>query len=135
MDLEGFRGLLTAAGQEALQAAQAMQPQEANYLRDYSALCSRYPSDLARAALEIAILRGEAAVKFPFANQMYFTRAALEQASSYEVSAYRMQRYRPFERQQAFEIVGGEGRRQARQQGWRGGCQALVKMLRAARRL
>ncbi len=29
---------------------------------------------------------------------MYFTREALEQASSYEVSSYRAQRYRPFER-------------------------------------
>jgi len=98
MDIGDFQALLTPAGQEALEAAQALQPQEANYLRDYTALSSRYPAGLARAALEIAILRGEAAVKFPFADQMYFTRPALEQASAHEVSAYRMQRYRPFER-------------------------------------
>ena len=98
MDIDDFRTLLTPDGQEALEAALALQPQEANYLRDYTALSSRYPAGLTRAALETAILRGEATVKFPFADRMYFTRPALEQASAYEVSAYRMQRYRPFER-------------------------------------
>ena len=98
MDLECFRALLTPFGQQVLQAAQAMRPQEVNFLRDSAALSRQYPSDLAKVALEIAILRGEASVKFPFADQMYFTRPALEQASTHEVSAYRMQRYRPFER-------------------------------------
>ena len=98
MDIGDFKALLIPAGQEALEAALALQPQEANYLRDYTTLSSRYPAGLTRAALETAILRGEASVKFPFADRMYFTRPALEQASAYEVSAYRMQRYRPFER-------------------------------------
>jgi hypothetical protein len=47
--------------------------------------------------LEIAILRLEASAKFPFARQMYFTRPALEQASSFEVSAYHARRFRSFE--------------------------------------
>jgi hypothetical protein len=98
MEIKDFRVLLSPAGQEALQTAQAMQPLEKNFLRDYAALSRQYPGELARSALETAILRGEAAVKFPFAAQMYFTRPALEQASAYEVSAYRMQRYRPFGR-------------------------------------
>jgi hypothetical protein len=93
MEIKDFRVLLSPAGQEALQTAQAMQPLEKNFLRDYAALSRQYPGELARSALETAILRGEAAVKFPFAAQMYFTRPALEQASAYEVSAYRMQRY------------------------------------------
>jgi hypothetical protein len=53
---------------------------------------------LAQAALETAILRLAAARKFPQAERMYFTREALEQASSWEVAAYRAQRFRPFRR-------------------------------------
>jgi hypothetical protein len=98
MDLFSFRTLLTPAGQEALQEAQALEPNESNFLRDFSALSRRYPAEVARAALETAILRNEAAAKFPFAGRMYFTREALEQASAYEVSNYRAERFRPYQR-------------------------------------
>lgn len=93
MDLPTFRSLLSSAGQEALQAALYLQPQESDFLRCYDTLKRRYPSEVARAALEIAILRQEAAAKFPFASQMYFTRPALEQASGYEVASYRARRF------------------------------------------
>lgn len=98
MDLIAFRRLLTSAGQEALQQAAQLQPVEADYLRHYTALMRRYPPELAQAALETAILRREAAAKFPFAEKMFFTRPALEQATSYEVSSYRLERLRSFER-------------------------------------
>jgi hypothetical protein len=98
VDLNSFRTLLTRAGQEALQAAQALEPKESNFLRDFSALSRHFPAELARAALETAILRREAAAKFPFAGSMYFTREALEQASSFEVSNYRAKRFRPYKR-------------------------------------
>ncbi|MBN1665886.1 MAG: hypothetical protein JW862_02320 [Anaerolineales bacterium] len=96
MDLKSFRDLLTPFGQEVLQAAQAMQPREADFLTCFQQLDRQYPRELARSALEIAIYRQQAAKKFPLAERMYFTRPALEQASSYQVSAYRAERYRGY---------------------------------------
>lgn len=97
MDLETFRVLRSPAGQEVLQVAVDLAPREADFLHHFQTLSRRFPADLARAALEIAILRGEASVKFPFAGKMYFTRRALEQASSWEVSTYRAQRFQSHE--------------------------------------
>ena len=94
MDIATFRALQTPSGQEALLAAQALAPREADFLTNFNVLCRRYPPELARAALETILLREKAALKFPYAGQMYFTREALEQASAGEVSAYRAERYR-----------------------------------------
>jgi hypothetical protein len=93
-----LRDLLSPSGQQALQAATERQPKEADFLPEFTALSRVFPPALARAALETAILRQEAGSKFPFAQRMYFTREALEQASSYEVSSYRVERFRPFAR-------------------------------------
>jgi SAM-dependent methyltransferase len=98
MDLASFQALLTPAGQDVLAQVLALAPVEADYLRLISLLERRFPPNLARAALETAILRGEAAVKFPQASQMYFTRQAYEQATPWEVAVYRAERYRSFER-------------------------------------
>lgn len=111
MDLSTFRHLLTPVGQEAIQAAQALAPREAGFLVHFTRLSRQYPADLARAALETVLLRAKAIAKFPSAGQMYFTREALEQASSGEVSAYRAERYRPFQR--AVDLgcsIGGDTR-------------------------
>ncbi len=97
MNLATFQMLLTPSGQQALQAAEALAPRESDFLRHLTSLCRLYPKELASAALETAILRLEAAGKFPAASQMYFTRPALEQASSQEVSRYRCQRFAGFE--------------------------------------
>ena len=97
MDITTFSTLLTS-GQEVLQAAINLHPRQVDFLRHYQALCRRFPREIARAALEIAILRLEAADKFPFADKLYFTRPALEQASNYELSAYRARRYQGFSR-------------------------------------
>lgn len=96
MDLADFRSLLTIKGQEALKAAEARQPVEDDYLSHFGWLSRKYPPSLARAALETAILRREAAAKFPAAEKMYFTREALEQATPYAVSTYRAKRYQGF---------------------------------------
>ena len=96
MDITTFHLLLAPAGQEILHAAIALTPRESDFLIHFQSLSRRYPPDLARLALEIAILRGEAVTKFPFADKLYFTRQALEQSSSYEVSSYRTARYHQF---------------------------------------
>ena len=96
MDLSAFHALLTPAGQEALRAAEALAPREVDFLPDLTALSRRFPLELSRSALEIAILRREAAAKYPFAEKLYFTRPALEQATSYPVSTYRAERLSGF---------------------------------------
>ncbi len=98
MLLPEFQSLLTPAGEQALRSAASLQPIEAGFLAGFDALSRRYPPSLARAALEIAILRREAEAKFPQAGRMYFTRPALEQASSHAVAAYRAQRFAGFDR-------------------------------------
>ena len=90
--------LLSPYGQQALRSAEELSPRESDYLASFQTLSRQYPPDLARSALEIAILRTEAKVKFPFAEQLYFTRPALEQASSWVVSNYRAARFSGFQR-------------------------------------
>lgn len=96
MERSTLRDLLSPAGQAVLQAAQARQPREADFLPHYQALRRQHPEEMARLALEIAILQREALAKFPetIARRTYWTREALEQASSYAVSSYRLARYR-----------------------------------------
>ncbi|MDH5508042.1 MAG: methyltransferase domain-containing protein [Anaerolineae bacterium] len=98
MDTNQFRQLLTKEGQWALESAVAFEPREQDFLGDFKMLAKRFERELARAALTTAILRREAAVKFPQADKMYFTREALQQASSWEVASYRAKRYAGFER-------------------------------------
>jgi hypothetical protein len=96
MDLKSFRALLQPGGQEALETAVSLAPREADFLRHLSTLSRQYPRELARDALEIAILRAGARSKFPRAERMYFTRPALEQSSGWEVSSYRAERYQGY---------------------------------------
>jgi hypothetical protein len=96
VELPVFRGLLLDPGQEAIQAAMDLEPREFDFLAHFTRLSRQYPRELARAALEIAVLRREAASKFPFADRMYLTREGLEQSTAYEVSVYRAERYRSF---------------------------------------
>ncbi len=98
MDLPTFRRLLDPTGQAVLHSAEQLQPAEADFLTHFTQLSRLYPPELARLALEVAILRQEAASKFPFASRLYLTRDAMQQASAYAVSTYRCQRLRPFTR-------------------------------------
>ena len=93
MDCEAFAELLSPRGQQALQAAMAAGLQEKNLLPDLGRLRKEYGSALARAAVEMALLRTRAASKFSRAHEMYFTRDALEQASGERISSYRAQRF------------------------------------------
>ncbi|MGA2112876.1 MAG: class I SAM-dependent methyltransferase [Anaerolineales bacterium] len=97
MNLSAFPELLSSSGQELIQLASERDPLEASFLGQAAALARTCPwasSDLVRAALETAILRREAAARFSRAGQMYFTREALEQASSEPVARHRALRFR-----------------------------------------
>jgi 2-polyprenyl-3-methyl-5-hydroxy-6-metoxy-1,4-benzoquinol methylase len=82
---------LTAPAGEALLARLAADDlRESNHLRLLTHLRREYPPEHVRAALELAVLRQQAIAKFgPDAARLYFTRAALEQASDPLARAYR----------------------------------------------
>lgn len=94
MDLATFEQLLSPPGQAALAAAVNLRPRDEYFLAAYEKLRKSFPSALAKAAVETAILREKAKDKFPTAAVMYFTREALEQATSAVVAAYRASRFR-----------------------------------------
>src|SRR5688572_10809482 len=98
MDLATFRRLLMPDGQAALAAAVELRPSTATLLAVHQRLRKQFPDELARAAVETALLRQKAKAKFTRADQMYFTRAALEQSSGETISAYRARRFDGFER-------------------------------------
>jgi hypothetical protein len=98
MDVSTFRQLLSPAGQAVLRQAEELQPVEADFLAHFTRLSRQHPPELARLALEVAILRREAVDKFPFAGRLYLNREAMQQASAYPVSTYRCQRLQPFTR-------------------------------------
>jgi hypothetical protein len=96
VDLASFAALLTPAGQDALAAATALDPTKESFLTAFNRLGKQYPAALARAALETAILRRKAGAKFRRADQMYFTREALEQSSGEVVARYRAECFAKF---------------------------------------
>lgn len=93
LTLDSFRQLLTPNGQSALLAAKSLKPTDATLLRDLAALRKEFSPELASAALETILLRQRARAKFSRAEQMYFTREALEQASGELVARHRSERY------------------------------------------
>ena len=64
VDSTTFKSLFTREGRAALEAASSLQPRERDFLPNFTTLSRRFAPDIARAALEIEILRREAAVKF-----------------------------------------------------------------------
>ncbi|MFN4260303.1 MAG: class I SAM-dependent methyltransferase [Gemmataceae bacterium] len=96
MNLSMIQQLLSSEGQAALAAAAEMEPTAPTWLRCGERLRRRFPAELARVALETVLLRQRAQAKFTRADQMYFTREALEQATSESVARYRARRYAPF---------------------------------------
>lgn len=94
LSLDTFAQLLTPTGQAALSTAAALAPSDATLLPVLETLRRQFPADLAAAALETVRLRQRARAKFSRAEQMYFTREALEQASGELVARHRAARYR-----------------------------------------
>jgi hypothetical protein len=94
MDLPTFRALLCPAGHAALTAAADLAPTDETFLSCFNRLSKHLGPDLARAALETALVRHKARARFERAAAMFFTREALEQASSEAVSRHRAGRFR-----------------------------------------
>jgi len=92
IDPETLRQLLGPLGQEALAVAEAAELSEDDFLLVFQWLARRFPATIARAAVERAILRRRARIKFSCADRMYFTREALEQATSEPLAQYRATR-------------------------------------------
>jgi SAM-dependent methyltransferase len=98
MDLATFSELLSPAGQALIARAEALPDlSDDSLLRHLTALRRDAPAALTTAAVETALLRRRAAVKFSRAAAMYFTREALEQASAEVVSRHRARRYAGFQ--------------------------------------
>jgi hypothetical protein len=98
MDRSTFAALLAPAGQELLAEAEGMDLSDTARLRTLTRLRRHATPDLAAAALETAILRRRATRKFSRAQQMYFTRDALEQATGEIVAEHRARRFAGCER-------------------------------------
>jgi len=93
VNLESFHFLLTPAGQAQLAALAEIEIDAANHLQVASRLSGEVGPDQAHALLETALLRRRASVKFSRADEMYFTREALQQASAEQISFYRAKRF------------------------------------------
>ncbi|MFO0846102.1 MAG: class I SAM-dependent methyltransferase [Gemmataceae bacterium] len=93
MDLAQLQALQTAEGQVLLAQAAELAPDESTFLACFNKLSKFASSGLTRAALETALLRRKARAKFRLADRMFFTREALEQASSEPVSRHRARRF------------------------------------------
>ncbi|MFP4439336.1 MAG: class I SAM-dependent methyltransferase [Chloroflexaceae bacterium] len=93
MNHETLAYLQSTDGQALLAELAARNLTEAGQLRELTRLRRHYPAEVARAAVEQTLLRQRARAKFPQAEQMFFTREALEQASSAAVAAHRARRF------------------------------------------
>ena len=90
--------LTSPLGDAAIAAARDLNPTEESFLPCLTKLQKQFDSDLAKAALEIVILRKKAQTKFSRADSMFFTRAGLEMASGEIISRYRAKRFAKFDR-------------------------------------
>lgn len=93
MTLDDLAFLLSDAGQRWLAelSETAVTPQ--THLQIATWLRQKLPPAQAQAVLETIVLRQHAAAKFSRASQMYFVRAALEQASAEIVAQHRARRF------------------------------------------
>lgn len=93
MDRQTLKLLLAPAGQRLLAEATALSPDERTFLACATRLGRGHSPELVRAALQTAMWRARAAAKFTRAARMYFTREALEQATSEPVARHRACRF------------------------------------------
>lgn len=93
MDQAQFQFLRSPEGQKLLAETADPPLNENNHLQVASRLRQQIDPHLAQAVIETVWLRQRASAKFARADKMYFTRPALEQASSEIVSSYRARRF------------------------------------------
>lgn len=85
--------LTSSLAQDILRGIERLNPSPATALSVAATLRKRYPPDLVAAALTLHDLRRHARTKFARADDMFFTRAGLEQSTSERIAAWRAQRY------------------------------------------
>lgn len=93
MNLDDFHFLLTDEGVGWLAELADITISPDNHLQIASRLRKSLTPAQTQALLETAVLRQQAVSKFSRASEMYFTRPALEQASSETIVNYRAQRF------------------------------------------
>ena len=89
---EAARRLLSDAGRDAVAFASSLDLSPAARLRAAEAV-RPLGADLGPLALEQALLRQRARAKHPCGDELWWTGAALEQASSYDAAAWRARRF------------------------------------------
>ncbi|GJM39745.1 MAG: hypothetical protein DHS20C20_00270 [Ardenticatenaceae bacterium] len=93
MTLDDFAFLLSDEGHRFLADMAKMSVTPQTHLQIASWLRQKLPKNQAQAVLETAVLRQQATTKFRRAPEMYFVRAALEQASAETVAQHRARRF------------------------------------------
>lgn len=93
MEIETLNWLRSPAGVAVLAELAQREANEADALRELERLRKLVVPDQARAALELHLLRRRARAKFPDAERMFFSREALEQASTAPVAFHRAARF------------------------------------------
>ncbi|MEX5635714.1 THUMP-like domain-containing protein [Parafrankia sp. FMc2] len=91
--LTTFEALLSPLGTELLATAAAALARGSELADGTRLRAAGHPPELVAAAFGQAELRSRAAAKFPAADQMFFTRPGLEQASSHRAAAHRAARF------------------------------------------
>jgi SAM-dependent methyltransferase len=90
--------LLSPEGRSLLVRLASMDVREEDLLAHTTRLRQDYARDVVAAALDLALLRRRGQSKFSRADEMFFTREALEQASAEVVSRYRSRRFARYAR-------------------------------------
>lgn len=93
MDQATLNWLASPPGQAVLAELATRPLATADVLREQTRLRAHLPAELARAAIEQAVLRQHAQGKLAHAEQLYFTREALEQATSTPIAQHRAARF------------------------------------------
>lgn len=93
MELQQLHFLISAEGQRLLQETAQTPINSNNHLQIASKLRRQVEPSLAQAIIETIVMRRLASSKFSRASEMFFTRPALEQASSEIIADYRAQQF------------------------------------------
>jgi SAM-dependent methyltransferase len=109
MTLDELAFLLSTEGQRWLADVGQLGVTPQTHLQIATWLRQKLPKTQAQAVLETVVLRQHAAAKFSRADEMYFVRAALEQASAEMVAQHRARRFADLGCQQIADLGCGIG--------------------------